>query len=173
MRFQSSLAALLSVASLATAIPAAEPQESSKAGLRLIKTSEADPGVWVSEEDKISQYRAKHINFIDITDIKDPETLDRLTFTIAITALPTEHSPALGSLTRLNPWHRPTRPSSSHSSATPTLNPALSLASLAPVPISLLWGPISIQPEARRQHEAQEPTTMARGSLSLWRLCAY
>ncbi|KAL9025526.1 MAG: hypothetical protein Q9196_005667 [Gyalolechia fulgens] len=78
MRFQTSLAALLSVASLATAIPAAEPQESSKAGLRLIKTSEADPGVWVSEEDKISQYRAKHINFIDITDIKDPETLDRL-----------------------------------------------------------------------------------------------
>lgn len=78
MRFQTSLAALLGVASLATAIPAAEPQEKSKAGLRLIKTSEADPGVWVSEEDKISKYRAKNINFIDITDIKDPETLGRL-----------------------------------------------------------------------------------------------
>ncbi|KAL9006908.1 MAG: hypothetical protein Q9188_000363 [Gyalolechia gomerana] len=78
MRFQTSLAALLGVASLATAIPTAEPQEKSKAGLRLIKTSEADPGVWVSEEDKISKYRANNVNFIDITEIKDPDTLGRL-----------------------------------------------------------------------------------------------
>lgn len=78
MRLQTSLAALLGVASVATAIPAADSQEKAKANLRLIKTSEADPGVWVSEEDKISKYRAKNINFIDITDIKDPETLGRL-----------------------------------------------------------------------------------------------
>jgi len=39
------------------------------AGLRLIKTSEADPGIWVTEDEKIEKYTAKNINFIDITDI--------------------------------------------------------------------------------------------------------
>jgi len=37
--------------------------------LRLIKTSEADPGTWVTEEEKIDHYVASGIRFIDITDI--------------------------------------------------------------------------------------------------------
>lgn len=43
--------------------------------LRLIKTSEADPGRWVSEAEKLSKYVAKQRHFIDITDIQDPEVL--------------------------------------------------------------------------------------------------
>ncbi|KAL8839749.1 MAG: hypothetical protein Q9170_001620 [Blastenia crenularia] len=78
MRFSGYLTALVGVLNLAKAIPAADSQANIKSILRLIKTSEADPGVWVTEEDKISKYRAKNINFIDITDIKDPETLSRL-----------------------------------------------------------------------------------------------
>lgn len=38
--------------------------------LRLIKTSEADPGRWVTEAEKLSKYVAKQRYFIDITDIK-------------------------------------------------------------------------------------------------------
>ena len=78
MRFINHLAALLSATSLVQAIPATNSQEQSRSDLRLIKTSEADPGTWVTEEDKISKYRAKNINFVDITDIKDAETLARL-----------------------------------------------------------------------------------------------
>ena len=47
-------------------------------GLRLIKTSEDDPGQWVTEDQKITDFKAKHINFIDVTDIPDIETFDRL-----------------------------------------------------------------------------------------------
>lgn len=78
MRISNCLAALVGVVSLTAARPSAESQDITKSNLRLIKTSEADPDVWVTEEEKISQYRAKHINFIDITDINDPETLGRL-----------------------------------------------------------------------------------------------
>ncbi|KAH8685371.1 peptidase family M28, partial [Tricladium varicosporioides] len=46
--------------------------------LRLIKTSELDPGVWVTEDQKIENYVAKGIYFIDITDIKNETTLLRL-----------------------------------------------------------------------------------------------
>ena len=38
--------------------------------LRLIKTSEADPGVWVTEEEKMTNYISKKVNFVDITDIQ-------------------------------------------------------------------------------------------------------
>ena len=78
MRFINGLAALLAASSLATAIPAPNAQVKPDPNLRLIKTSEADPGIWVTEEDKISKYKAKKINFIDITDINDPEALQRL-----------------------------------------------------------------------------------------------
>lgn len=46
--------------------------------LRLIKTSELDPGVWVTEEEKIVNYVSKKIGFIDITDITNATTLERL-----------------------------------------------------------------------------------------------
>ncbi|KAL8720217.1 MAG: hypothetical protein Q9225_002879 [Loekoesia sp. 1 TL-2023] len=78
MRISNCLAALSGVVSLTTARPPAEGQDITKSNLRLIKISEAHPGVWVTEEEKISEYRAKNVNFIDITDIKDPETLERL-----------------------------------------------------------------------------------------------
>ncbi|KAF2218802.1 peptidase family M28 [Elsinoe ampelina] len=60
---------------------AALPQDNAArlaAGLRLIKTSEEDPGQWISEEDKITRYVAKNIGFIDITDITDNEVLSRM-----------------------------------------------------------------------------------------------
>lgn len=69
------LAALWVAGSLVHAAPAATEKAS---GLRLIKTSASDSGTWVSEEDKITKYRAKNVNFVDITDIKDPDTLKRL-----------------------------------------------------------------------------------------------
>ena len=56
----------------------AAPPTTSKPQLRLIKTSEQDPGSWVTEEDKISKFKAKHVHFIDITDITDTDTLKRL-----------------------------------------------------------------------------------------------
>ncbi|KAF4547178.1 Peptidase family M28 [Elsinoe fawcettii] len=64
-----------------TSLVAALPQDSAAkiaAGLRLIKTSEEDPGQWISEEDKITKYVAKDIGFIDITDITDNEVLARM-----------------------------------------------------------------------------------------------
>jgi hypothetical protein len=37
-------------------------------GLRLIKTADEDPGVWVTEDEKFEQFVAKKIGFVDITD---------------------------------------------------------------------------------------------------------
>ncbi|KAL2264469.1 hypothetical protein VTK26DRAFT_34 [Humicola hyalothermophila] len=48
------------------------------AGLRLIKTSPDDPGKWVTEEQKITEYKAKGIGFVDITDITDAQVLAAL-----------------------------------------------------------------------------------------------
>ncbi|KAK0620738.1 hypothetical protein B0T14DRAFT_481779 [Immersiella caudata] len=45
------------------------------AGLSLIKSSPTDPGTWVTEEQKITEYHAKDIHFVDITKITDPEVL--------------------------------------------------------------------------------------------------
>lgn len=39
-----------------------------KKGLRLIKTSEEDVGVWVSEAEKFERFVAPHVNFVDVTD---------------------------------------------------------------------------------------------------------
>lgn len=64
---------LVASASLVAAVP---PQvrpffdQGAQGELRLIKTSEADPGSWVTEEQKITDYVSKNIYFIDITDIK-------------------------------------------------------------------------------------------------------
>ncbi|KAI4186222.1 MAG: hypothetical protein LQ348_004252 [Seirophora lacunosa] len=72
------LVAVVATLSLAAAKPAPAGPIKSSPDLRLIKTSATGPGIWVTEEEKISKYRAKKINFIDVTDIKDPETLRRL-----------------------------------------------------------------------------------------------
>ncbi|PTB38010.1 uncharacterized protein TrAFT101_011883 [Trichoderma asperellum] len=54
------------------------PLASSDSGLRLIKTSEADVGQWVTEQEKFDRFISKNIGFIDITDIKDDEVLSIL-----------------------------------------------------------------------------------------------
>ncbi|EHK46732.1 hypothetical protein TRIATDRAFT_291825 [Trichoderma atroviride IMI 206040] len=54
------------------------PLAGSGSGLRLIKTSEADIGQWVTEQDKFDRFISKNIGFIDITDIKDDEVLSIL-----------------------------------------------------------------------------------------------
>ena len=36
--------------------------------LRLLKTSEDDPGTWVTEEEKIKNYMLKHVHFMDVTE---------------------------------------------------------------------------------------------------------
>lgn len=60
--------AILAASRVALAAPAAEETQVDPA-LRLIKTSEADAGTWVTEDQKIEEYVNKHIGFIDITDI--------------------------------------------------------------------------------------------------------
>ncbi|EHL02554.1 putative Leucine aminopeptidase 1 [Glarea lozoyensis 74030] len=77
MHLKLSLGALVATSSLlVSAAPAAESL-TKDVNLRLIKTSESE-ATWISEEDKITKYVAKNINFIDITDIKDPEVLANL-----------------------------------------------------------------------------------------------
>ncbi|OLN88287.1 Leucine aminopeptidase 1-like protein 1 [Colletotrichum chlorophyti] len=66
--------ALLAASRVALAVPPTDKLQVDPA-LRLIKTSEADPGTWVTDEQKIENYVNKHIGFIDITDITDDEVL--------------------------------------------------------------------------------------------------
>jgi len=73
MRAQALFALLAGSASLVAAAPAeSSPRD---AGLRLIKTSPEDPGTWVTEEEKITNYVAKKIGFVDITEITVSELL--------------------------------------------------------------------------------------------------
>lgn len=85
MHLQTALAVLASAAHLASAAPAAESNKQN-APLRLIKTSEEDPGRWVTEEEKAKLVLgSKRINFIDITDIQVRETMptfERLELTL-------------------------------------------------------------------------------------------
>ncbi|KAF9869711.1 peptidase family M28 [Colletotrichum karsti] len=69
--------AILAASGLALASPATDKIQIDPA-LRLIKTSETDPGTWVTDEQKIENYVNKNIGFIDITDITDPEVLTAL-----------------------------------------------------------------------------------------------
>ena len=78
MHLSISLAALVTTASFAIAVPATDSAKTANRALRLIKTSASDDGTWVTEEEKISKYTAKKIDFVDITDIKDTEVLQRL-----------------------------------------------------------------------------------------------
>lgn len=43
--------------------------------LRLIKTSETDAGIWVTEQEKFDKYTSKGIGFFDITDIQVSQLL--------------------------------------------------------------------------------------------------
>ena len=70
MHLSAILPAFVASLSLVSALPPTDGRVANDGSLRLIKTSEADPGVWVTEEQKITQYVAKNIGFIDITDIK-------------------------------------------------------------------------------------------------------
>lgn len=63
------LSALAASASLVAAVPASDSTVQINKGLRFIKTSETDPGTWVTDEEKIVNYVAKNIGFIDVTDI--------------------------------------------------------------------------------------------------------
>ncbi|KAH7309842.1 bacterial leucyl aminopeptidase [Stachybotrys elegans] len=43
--------------------------------LRLLKTSDEDPGTWVTEEEKIENYMLKHVHFMDVTETQELEEL--------------------------------------------------------------------------------------------------
>lgn len=77
MSLKLAIAALAATAQLSTAYqkPAA-PAE----GMRLIKTSEEDPGKWVTKEEKYKLTKSKNgcTHYIDITNIKDEQVLDAL-----------------------------------------------------------------------------------------------
>ncbi|KAM0277581.1 hypothetical protein ACHAQH_005700 [Verticillium albo-atrum] len=47
-------------------------------GLRLLKTSDEDTGVWVTEQEKIDDYMLKHVHFMDITETQELEELGTL-----------------------------------------------------------------------------------------------
>lgn len=69
MHCLSVLSVLAASASWVTAVPATNKFVRPNTDLRLIKTSEADPGTWVTDDEKISNYVSKNIGFIDVTDI--------------------------------------------------------------------------------------------------------
>lgn len=77
MVFKVAVAALAASAQLSMAYqkPAAP-----SAGMRLIKTSEEDPGKWINKEDKYSMIKSKGgcAHYIDITNIEDAAVLNRL-----------------------------------------------------------------------------------------------
>ncbi|KAL8948086.1 MAG: hypothetical protein Q9183_007721, partial [Haloplaca sp. 2 TL-2023] len=79
MHLSSHVLTLLSVLSaIAPSLTLNERDAKVKQGLRLIKTSAADSGTWAAEDDKIHNHTGSRVHFIDITDIKDPEVLARL-----------------------------------------------------------------------------------------------
>ncbi|EKD15430.1 peptidase family M28 [Drepanopeziza brunnea f. sp. 'multigermtubi' MB_m1] len=78
MFLSSILAVLITSLSVVAALPPTDARVPNDGNLRLIKTSEADPGTWITEDMKIRNYVAKNIKFIDITDIKNETTLRRL-----------------------------------------------------------------------------------------------
>ncbi|KFG77937.1 putative leucine aminopeptidase [Metarhizium anisopliae] len=70
----------LALLALLAALPglAAPPGLTRPADLRLIKTSESDPGQWVTEQEEFDRFISQNIGFIDITDVKDDEVLSIL-----------------------------------------------------------------------------------------------
>ncbi|KAI1815084.1 Zn-dependent exopeptidase [Poronia punctata] len=65
-------------ARLTLAAVASDPRpilSGSDAGLRLVKTSEDDPGTWMTEEEKFEKLTSKRIGFMDITDTMELESM--------------------------------------------------------------------------------------------------
>lgn len=84
MHFSTYLAALAATSSfLVSAAPSVDAPARRDPSLRLIKTSETEPGVWVTEDEKMTNYISKKINFVDITDIQviTHDDIDRDTLT--------------------------------------------------------------------------------------------
>ncbi|TRX91085.1 hypothetical protein FHL15_008067 [Xylaria flabelliformis] len=73
----SRLAVLGAVLPLALAAVRSEPRPilSKPAELRLVKTSEEDPGTWMTEEEKFEKLTSKRIGFMDITDTMELEAM--------------------------------------------------------------------------------------------------
>lgn len=68
MHLTASLLAL--VVTLPSVIAAPSGDAPTRPLMRLVKTSESDPGQWVTEQQKFDRFTSKNIGFIDITDIK-------------------------------------------------------------------------------------------------------
>lgn len=68
MLFGTAIIALVASLEITWAAPTSEAAGDSE--LRLVKTSEEDPGQWVTEAQKFELFTSKNIGFIDITDIK-------------------------------------------------------------------------------------------------------
>ncbi|KAK2606298.1 hypothetical protein QQS21_003346 [Conoideocrella luteorostrata] len=77
MLAKGTLLALAAIVPFVTAAPASA-HDASRAGLRLVKTSESDPGQWVTEQEKFDLFTSKRVGFIDITDITDKDVLSIL-----------------------------------------------------------------------------------------------
>lgn len=72
------------------------------AALRLIKVSESDPGTWVREDEKIENYVAKGVNFVDITDMSDLEVASTLSRSSALSAAAITYPSTLSHQTEAN-----------------------------------------------------------------------
>jgi hypothetical protein len=59
---------LLALVSLVASSPAVSRPIPPKEDLRLVKISEDDAGVWVTEEEKFTKFISKHVNFVDVTE---------------------------------------------------------------------------------------------------------
>ncbi|KAI1174253.1 Zn-dependent exopeptidase [Nemania sp. FL0916] len=69
----SRLAVLVAALPLAFAAVRSAPRPATE--LRLVKTSEEDPGTWMTEEEKFEKLTSKRIGFMDITDTMELETM--------------------------------------------------------------------------------------------------
>lgn len=78
MTLKVALAALTAGAATLVSAYAAEGVTPDTTKLRLVKTSEEDPGQWVTPEEKWELFTSKGIGFIDITDIKEQRVLKAL-----------------------------------------------------------------------------------------------
>ncbi|KAK2596870.1 hypothetical protein N8I77_012757 [Diaporthe amygdali] len=80
----------------------AETSVTADAARRLIKTSEFDPGTWVREDEKIENYVAKGINFVDITDMDEAEVAATLSTSSAVEAAAVSYPSTLSHQTEAN-----------------------------------------------------------------------
>ena len=63
------LLAGFAAAGLPPLLPGADEVADARAqGLRLVKTSDEDPGTWMTEEEKFERLISRRVGFVDITD---------------------------------------------------------------------------------------------------------